>query len=76
MADGDPTGPLQGINVLDFTAYQNGPMSTRLLADYGATVIKATRALLLERLDTLRAAAYKALPRPADPLTTLPNGTL
>jgi crotonobetainyl-CoA:carnitine CoA-transferase CaiB-like acyl-CoA transferase len=40
MADGDPTGPLQGINVLDFTAYQNGPMSTRLLADYGATVIK------------------------------------
>ena len=31
------TGPLRGIKVIDFTAYQNGPMSTRLLADYGAT---------------------------------------
>jgi hypothetical protein len=45
-------------------------------APHGAAVIKATRALLLERLDGLRTAAYKALPRPADPLTTLPNGTL
>ena len=41
-------------------------------APHGAAVIKATRALLLERLDGLRTAAYKALPRPADPLTTLP----
>ena len=37
-------------------------------APQGAAVIKATRTLLLERLDTLRAAAYRALPRPADPL--------
>lgn len=41
-------------------------------APHGAAVIRSTRALLLERLDSLRAAAYKALPRPANPLTTLP----
>ena len=34
----------------------------------GAKVIRQTRALLFERLDVLRAAAHKALPRPADPL--------
>jgi len=34
----------------------------------GAKVIRQTRALLFERLDTLKAAAYKALPRPPDPL--------
>ena len=41
-------------------------------APHGAAVIRSPRALLLERLDSLRAAAYKALPRPANPLTTLP----
>lgn len=33
-------GPLQGIKVLDFTRFQNGPSATRCLADYGADVIK------------------------------------
>ena len=31
--------PLQGINVLDFTVYQNGPSATQILSDYGANVM-------------------------------------
>lgn len=34
------SGPLKGIKVLDFTQFQNGPFSTCLLGDYGATVVK------------------------------------
>lgn len=33
-------GPLEGVKILDFTQYQNGPACTRRLCDYGATVIK------------------------------------
>jgi crotonobetainyl-CoA:carnitine CoA-transferase CaiB-like acyl-CoA transferase len=32
--------PLDGINVLDFSWVMAGPWSTRVLADYGATVVK------------------------------------
>ncbi|HEY7294521.1 MAG TPA: CoA transferase, partial [Dehalococcoidia bacterium] len=42
MNDGtpEPTGPLAGITILDFTRFQQGTFGTLLLADLGADVIK------------------------------------
>lgn len=53
-ADGDPTAlPLAGVNVVDFGWVLAGPYAGRVLADYGATVVKVesdTRVDLLRLL--------------------------
>jgi CoA:oxalate CoA-transferase len=36
----ETSGPLSGLLVVDFTAFESGPLSTVMLADHGARVIK------------------------------------
>lgn len=50
-------GPLEGVSVLDFTRYQQGPFATALLADMGADVLKVE-----ERLDGEMGRRMEGLP--------------
>ena len=47
------TAALQGVNVLDFCWVAIGPMTTRYLSDFGATVVRVES---IHRVDTLRTA--------------------
>ena len=49
-----PTRPLDGVNVLDFCWVAVGPMTTKYLGEYGATVVRVESA---KRPGTLRSAA-------------------
>ena len=40
---GPLAGPLEGLTILDLTQYITGPYATKLLADFGADVIKVER---------------------------------
>ena len=51
---GDPGKPLEGVNVLDFCWVAVGPMTTKYLAEFGATVVRVESA---KRPGTLRGAA-------------------
>lgn len=58
-------GPLEGIRVIDWTIWQLGPVSTMMLADLGAEVIK------VETLDGEQAREFH---RVVGPSTSLPGG--
>ncbi len=39
-ADGSPRGPLDGVRIIDWTIWQQGPVAGAMLGDLGAEVIK------------------------------------
>ena len=61
----EPTGPLKGIRVLDWTMWQFGPMAAVMMGDMGADVIK---------IEALDGDAGRALARATTLAPTLPEG--
>jgi len=49
-----PARPLEGVKILDFMWAIAGPMTTRILADYGATVIRIESLSHIDALRTMR----------------------
>ena len=67
--------PLDGINVLDFCWVAVGPMTTKYLGEYGATVVRvesAKRPGTLRRAEGLRSA--RSVPGVEDVTITMPRG--
>ncbi len=58
----EPTGPLKGVRVLDWTMWQFGPVSTAMMGDMGADVIK---------IEALDGDAGRALSRASSLITRL-----
>ena len=54
------SGPLSGLLVIDFTAFESGPLGTVMLADHGARVIKVEP----PTGDAVRAIGYGHKERP------------
>src|SRR5436190_21704920 len=65
----DYKGPLDGIRVVDFSWIVAGPQATRILADFGAEVIRVEYE---GALDSLRIGGH---PASADPNSVNANGT-
>ena len=63
--NGNKTGPLDGIRVIDWTMWQFGPVSTMMLADLGAEVIK---------VESLDGDAGRQFGRIGGVLSDLPQG--
>ena len=59
---------LEGVKVLDFSWVLAGPLITKYLADYGATVIKIESH---ERVEFLRTSGPLTLPYPFDKIESL-----
>jgi crotonobetainyl-CoA:carnitine CoA-transferase CaiB-like acyl-CoA transferase len=52
--DFDPTKPLAGVKILDFTWAMAGPAATRYLANFGAQVVRVESTLRMDPIRTVR----------------------
>ncbi|MGK2850849.1 MAG: CoA transferase [Candidatus Limnocylindrales bacterium] len=70
---GRARAPLAGLVVVDLTSLVAGPLATRLLADYGATVVKVEAP---DRLDGTRSGGANAASRAGSTFDILNRGKL